>query len=112
MVDSLSKTRRQVLVQLESILGNECYNASIQNYGAGGVREAGGRAFRYPLMVRPNDKEKQKIRDHSVPDNIPDDALRSGYDAFGANQLDVMASLERMLRHLEKHHGLVIKENS
>ena len=109
MVDSLSKTRRQVLVQLESILGNECYNASIQNYGSGGIREADGRAFRYPLMVRLSDQEKQKIRNHSVPDNVSDEALRSGYYAFGANQLDVMTALERMLRHLEKHHDLVIK---
>ena len=110
MVDKLPKARRKVLIQLESILGNECYNASIQNYGSGGIREADGRAFRYPLMVRLSDQEKQKkIRNHSVPDNVSDEALRSGYYAFGANQLDVMTALERMLRHLEKHHDLVIK---
>ena len=111
MVDKLPKARRKVLIQLESILGNECYNASIQNYGPGGIREADGRAFRYPLMVRLSDQEKQKIRDHSVPDNISDEALRSGYYAFGANQLDVMTALERILRYLEEHHGLIIKEN-
>ena len=72
MVDKLPKARRKVLIQLESILGNECYNASIQNYGSGGIREADGRAFRYPLMVRLSDQEKQKIRNHSVPDNVSD----------------------------------------
>ena len=39
MVDKLPKARRKVLIQLESILGNECYNASIQNYGAGGAAD-------------------------------------------------------------------------
>lgn len=111
MFDKLPKTRREVLVQLESILGNECYNASIQNYGPGGIREADGRGFRYPLTVRLNDEDKEKIRNHSVPDSIPEKALRSGYYSFGANQLDVMTALEKMLRHLEKHHDLVIKEN-
>lgn len=109
VVHKLSQARRNVLVQLESILGSECYNASIQNYGPGGIREADGRAFRYPLVVRINDQEKQKIRDYCVPDEISDEALRSGYYSFGANQLDVMTALERMLRHLEEHHGLVIK---
>lgn len=111
VIDKLPKTRREVLVQLESILGNECYNASIQNYGPGGIREADGRGFRYPLTIRLNDEDKEKIRDHSVPDSIPEKALRSGYYSFGANQLDVMTALEKMLRHLEKHHDLVIKEN-
>ena len=111
VVDRLSRDRRKVLVQMESILGNECYNASIQNYGPGGVREADGRAFRYPLMVRLSDQEKQKIRDYSVPSDVPEEALRSGYYSFGANQLDVMVALEKMLRYLEQHHGLIIKEN-
>ena len=110
-MEKLERARRQVLVELESILGNECYNASIQNYGVGGVREAAGRAFRYPLMVRLNDHEKQKIRDKIVPSNVPDDALCSGYYSFGANQLDVLTALEKMLRYLEKHHKLVIKAN-
>lgn len=107
----LTKAHRKVLVQLESILGNECYNASIQNYGPGGIREADGRGFRYPLTVRLNEQNKQKIRDHTVPENISDQMLRSGYYSFGANQLDVITALEKILRHLEKHHGLVIKEN-
>lgn len=111
MTEKIPKARRELLVQLESILGNECYNASIQNYGPGGVRESDGRSFRYPLMVRLNDEEKLKIRDSSVPENVSDSALRSGYYSFGANQLDVMSALERMLRHLEQHHCLKIKEN-
>jgi len=52
VADHLQKSRRQVLVRLESILGNACYNANIQNYGPGGIREAEGRSFRYPLLIR------------------------------------------------------------
>ena len=106
MPTELTRSRRELLVKLESILGGECYNANIQNYGPGGSREADGRSFRYPLMVRLDDGTKQKIKSSSVPDTIPDKALRSGYYAFGANQLDVMSALETMLKYLEKNHDL------
>ena len=99
-------------MRMESILGNECYNASIQNYGPGGVRESDGRGFRYPLTVRETDGSKTKIRDISIPQTVTNDTLLSGYYAFGANQLDVMAGLERILKHLEQHHGLVIGAQS
>lgn len=109
MADTLSKSRRALLVQLETILGNQCYNANIQNYGPGGMREAEGRAFRYPLTVRGPDGKTQKIRSHAVPASVSDEALRSGYYAFGANQLDVMSGLERILQFLEKEHALTIR---
>ena len=112
MTVEFPKTRREVLVQLESILGNECYNGNIQNYGPGGTREASGRAFRYPLMVRLSDQEKLKIRTQSALEDIPDTALRSGYYSFGANQLDVMVAFEKILAYLEKNHGLIIKDDS
>lgn len=110
MTDAISNSRRRVLVKLESILGAECYNGNIQNYGPGGTREAAGRGFRYPLMVRLSDGTKRKIRDDYVPEAISDDELRSGYYAFGANQLDVVTALDRMLKYLERHHGLVIED--
>ncbi len=93
---------------MESILGNECYNANIQNYGPGGVREADGRAFRYPLTIRDGDGSTTKIRETAIPPTISSETLLSGYYAFGANQLDVMTGLNRILQYLEKHHGLVI----
>ena len=108
VADHLQKSRRQVLVRLESILGNACYNANIQNYGPGGIREAEGRSFRYPLTLRLSDGSKQKVSSGTIPDSVSDDALRSGYYAFGANQLDVISALDRMLKYLEQHHDLVI----
>lgn len=94
---------------LESIVGGECYNASMQNYGPGGVREADGRSFRYPIVLRSTDGTKTKIRDARLPASVTDEMLRSGCYQFGANQLDIMAALESILQYLEKGHGLVLR---
>lgn len=108
MPKPLSKARRQLLVRLEGLLGSQCYNASIQNYGPGGVREAEGRSFRYPVTLRAADGRATKVRDALIPDSASDEMVRSACYAFGANQLDVMAGLEKILEHLERHHGLVV----
>lgn len=112
MSKPLSKNRRKLLVQMEGIIGGECYNSNIQNYGPGGVRESAGRGFRYPVMLRASDGSKTKIRDTTIPQSATDEMVRSGYYAFGANQLDVMAGLERILQFLEKHHGLIVEHQS
>lgn len=106
----LSDIRRELLVKLESIIGNSCYNANIQNYGPGGVRVSDGRAFRYPLSVRSPNGEVAKVKSHSVPGSVPSSDLLSGYYAFGANQLDIMTGLDDILQYLERHHGLIIKK--
>ena len=95
---------------MESILGNACYNGNIQNYGPGGVREAEGRSFRYPVTMRLQDGSKSKVRDTTIPASVPNEVLLSGYYAFGANQLDVMAALDRILKHLEQSYGLVVPD--
>jgi hypothetical protein len=108
MSKHLSKARRNLLVRMESLLGNECYNGSIQNYGPSGAREADGRSFRYPVMLRDSEGNKTKVRDPFIPSAATDEMVRSGYYVFGANQLDVMAGMEKILQYLEKNHGLVI----
>lgn len=108
MPKPLSNARRQLLIQMESILANECYNANIQNYGPGGVREAAGRSFRYPVMLRAADGSKTKVRDTFIPSTATDEMVRGAYYAFGANQLDVMTGLEKILQHLEEHCGLAV----
>lgn len=40
---------RDLLTRMEAIIGSECYNSNIQNYGAWGVWEGEGRSFRYPV---------------------------------------------------------------
>ncbi|HEY0953123.1 MAG TPA: hypothetical protein VGE36_00095 [Roseateles sp.] len=105
----ISEARRKLLVQLESIVGNEFYNGNIQNYGPGGVREAEGRALRYPIVFREQDGAKKKIRSQAVPGSVQTQVILSGHYVLGANQLDIMAALNRVLAHLEATHGLSIE---
>lgn len=109
---SITPNRRKLLIALESIIGNEFYNPSIQNYGPGGIREPDGRALRYPLSVQHADGVVEKIRTSAIPGEIGDEALRSGYYRFGANQLDVMKALDQILTHLEANYGLVVDEDA
>lgn len=103
----MTQAKRALLMTLENILGNECYNSNIQNYGPGGVRHSSGRSFRYPLTVW-IDGEKKKVRSPAST-SIPDDALLSGYYAFGANQLDVMKGLDEVVKYLQDHCALNIE---
>jgi hypothetical protein len=101
---SMSRTRKRLLIQLEKLIGNECYNSKIQNWGPGGVFEGEGRDFRYPITFR-NDKG-EKVKMHHVEETIAPEMLRGGYYAFGANELHVIAGLERVLQFLERVYGL------
>ena len=109
MKKSISEKRKRLLAELESIVGNSFYNGHIQNYGSGGVREADGRGFRYPITFYEPNRAKIKVKDHQVPPSIPAGIFLSGYYAVGANQLDVMSALDSILRHLESKHGLVVE---
>lgn len=109
MTDSISEARRRLLTELESIVGNSFYNGHVQNYGPGGVREADGRGLRYPVTIRGVDGARTKIKDHRIPDTVPAEVLLSGYYALGANHLDVMSALNRVLQHLERSCGLSIE---
>lgn len=110
MTKPLSPARRRLLLQMENMIANECYNASIENYGPGGMREAPGRSIRYPVTLRAQDGRKVKVRDAFIPASATDDMVRGGYYAFGANQLDVMNGLEKILQLLERSHGLRIED--
>lgn len=100
----LTKARKALLIELESIIGNECYNANIQNWGPGGVFEGEGREFRYPITFR--DDEGPKIKRRRVEPSLSNATLLRGYYAFGANELHIMRALERALEHLERKCNL------
>lgn len=109
---SLSPSRRNLLIALESIIGNEFYNPKIQNYGPGGVRESDGRAIRYPLTLQKANGETEKIRGFPITEVIGDEVLLSGHYKVGANQLDVMRALDQILSYLEAKHGLEIEKDA
>jgi hypothetical protein len=102
----LTKARKALIAHLESIIGNECYNANIQNWGPGGTFEGEGREFRYPVTFR--DADGNKIKRHHADAALADALFFGGYYAFGANELHIMRGLNRILEYLEQQHGLEI----
>lgn len=101
---TVPKNRAQLLLELENLVGNECYNGSIQNWGAGGVFEGEGREFRYPITFI--DESGQKTKRRWKNSSLSPPTVLTGYYAFGANQLHIMRGLDRVLRYLEEHHDL------
>jgi hypothetical protein len=99
MATKITKKRAQLLARLEQIVGSNCYNGSIQNYGPGGSFEGAGRDFRYPLTVVDAEGNKRKKRSPAV-DETPE-ALSTGYYSFGANRLQIIKALNEVLDHLE-----------
>ncbi|WP_143201378.1 hypothetical protein [Bradyrhizobium sp. NAS96.2] len=101
----MNKKRLGLLRKLESIIGNECYNGSTQNWGPGGRFEGEGREFRYPLTVLGEDGSKIKVKSDRP---LSLDVAMTGYYAFGANQLHIMRALEQVLSYLEANNQLKI----
>lgn len=102
----ISKKRTQLLLELEAIIGNECYNANIQNWGPHGTFEGEGREFRYPITFL--DAQSNKVKRRHTDTNLPPETAITGYYAFGANQLQIIRALDKVIAHLEKHNNLKV----
>lgn len=106
--ESIKNTRReidpikQLLIELEDIVGNECYNGNIQNYSSWGELESEGRSFRYPVKFFNGKEESKKW---NVTMDVPSEELITGYYPFGANELSIYRALHKVLKHLEKNYG-------
>ncbi|MGX1260001.1 hypothetical protein [Sinorhizobium fredii] len=94
---------RDLLVRMENIIGEECYNDNIQNYSSWGVWEGEGRSFRYPVTVlRGGKAEKRKFRF----DDLLAEELVTGHYKFGANELSIYRALIKIVDMLETEYGL------
>ena len=108
---SIAATRRQIdpikalLIELENIVGNECYNGNIQNYGSWGELESEGRQFRYPIKFYTDSGESKKW---TVSPDIPSEELITGHYAFGANELNIYRALLKIISHLREKYGLKV----
>jgi hypothetical protein len=100
MRSKMTKKRAALLAELEYIIGNNCYNGNIQNYGPGGYLQSAGRNFRYPLTLVEEDGTKKKCEYLAAADAAPA-LLSTGYYAFGANRLHIIKALDELLEHLE-----------
>lgn len=103
---NISKERKELLLRLERIIGNECYNGNIQNWGVNGLFMGEGREFRYPITFLDENGIKEKSKYPSS--NIESSKLITGYYAFGANQLQIMRALDHVLNLLEDEFNLKI----
>lgn len=102
--DELIGPRRQLLIELERIIGRSCYNGHIQNYGPGGSWEGEGRRFRYPMALGPG----RAVREGTVLDSVSNAELLGGHYAFGANRLGIMRALLDVVKHLEQNYGFQV----
>ncbi|WP_282154363.1 hypothetical protein [Ruegeria atlantica] len=105
MPRKLTKKRAKLLAELTELVGGYCYNGNIQNYGPGGMYEGEGRSFQYSLTVTDQNGNKRKFK---YPTNAPisPEELISGHFKFGANQLNIVYAMDRVLAKLESDHGL------
>ena len=94
---------KDLLIKIEKIIGSECYNANIQNYGPGGVWEGEGRSFRYPVTVIVDDKN-DRLR--TVSPDVESEVLMTGRYKFGANELNIFRALAKVIDLLQDEYGL------
>lgn len=104
----LTEARATLLSHIEKIIGSNCYNGNIQNFGPRGVYYGEGRTFRYPLTTIDENGEKTKFGSRAW--GISPEQLSTGYYAFGANRLSIIAALDEVLRYLEQNHGLNLED--
>ncbi|EHY9861262.1 hypothetical protein K5B43_004601 [Vibrio parahaemolyticus] len=100
--------RQQLLLELEELIGDECYNGNIQNWGPNSTFLGEGRSFRYPITFIGEDEEKikRKYIDRSLNKNV----VQTGYYAFGANRLNIIRGLDQVLSYLESEYGLDLQK--
>ena len=104
----LSDRRKRLLLTLENMIGNQCYNAKIQNWGPNGLFEGEGREFRYPITFRIDQSQKTKSRRPAY--DLPGNVVQTGYYAFGQNELHIMRALDKVLSFLETRYGLDVEK--
>ncbi|MBE9398933.1 hypothetical protein IOQ59_16865 [Pontibacterium sp. N1Y112] len=95
--------KKKILAEMESIIGNSCYNGNIQNWGPGGEWYGEGREFRYPITFLDQGALKNKCR--SSDPSMPIQRMRTGYYAFGANRLYIIQALEKVVERLESKYN-------
>ena len=104
MTKPIDTKRAKLLADLEYLVGNNCYNPKIQNYGAHGIYHGEGRSIRYPLTTLNAENVSVKSRGKAPSGDAKE--LSTGFYAFGVNRLHIVKALDEVLRHLEENHDL------
>lgn len=98
-----------LLIRMESIVGNECYNGNIQNYESWGILESTGRTFRYPVTFNVSGKER---KERTISSEIEEEVLITGSYTFGANELSVIVALAKIIRMIEQDYGVNLSDKN
>jgi hemoglobin-like flavoprotein len=108
---AINTTREQVdpikslLIELEEIIGDECYNGNTQNYASWGELDSIGRKFRYPVNFYTDSAGK---KEWTVPLDVSSEELITGYYKFGANELNIYRALFKIVSHLREKYDLKV----
>jgi hypothetical protein len=54
------------------------------------------------------DSKGEKLKRKHADTQLPENVVKTGYYAFGANQLHIIRGLDQVLQYLERNHGLTI----
>jgi hypothetical protein len=96
---------RDLLTELEQIVGNECFNINkAEPWRRWGVLDPTCERLRYPITFETS--SERVIKTHTVPADVSNTDFISGKYVFGGNQLDVFRGLYKVLIHL-KNKGLL-----
>ena len=95
---------KSLLIELEEIIGNECYNENIQNYSSWGNLNSAGRGFRYPVTFSMQDGKL--LKEKRVSNDKLSEELMSGRYTFGANNLNIYLALYKVINYLKINYGL------
>lgn len=98
---------KELLIKMESIIGNECYNQSMQNYGPGGIWEGEGRSFRYPVTLIVDDKDTKRW---NISSDVNAEILMTGRYKFGANELNIFRALGKVVEMLQTEYELQVEQ--
>ncbi|TSP14031.1 hypothetical protein [Cupriavidus campinensis] len=96
---------KALLIELEEIVGSECYNGNIQNYASWGELDSVGRQFRYPVTFYNGNR---KTKEWSVSEGMPSENLITGHYKFGSNELNIYRALAKVVSHLRSKYGLKV----
>lgn len=96
---------KSLLIELEKIVGGECYNGNIHNYASWGELDSVGRQFRYPVTFYTGDRESKQW---NVSQDMPSESLVTGHYKFGSNELNIYRALAKVVSHLRSKYGFKV----
>ena len=94
---------KELLIELEDIVGREIYNPHTQNYGPDGVYEGEGRSYQYPITFTVNGKDRKSREMHLF---TQPEVIMTGRYKFGANELRIYWALKEVVEFLQREYGL------